>query len=275
MKLFALTTVAMIAFAANSVLNRLALADGAIDPASFAVIRVISGAVMLSLLVLASRRDFNMLRGGRVWPVLALVAYLVGFSFAYVSLATGAGALILFGGVQVTMFAGALIARDIIPPTRWIGAALAFAGLAYLLWPSGDAPNAAGAVLMAIAAVGWGIYSLLGRGVKDPLAETAANFVLATPLCLLAFVGAGATLVTPSGIVLAVVSGALTSGLGYALWYAVIPALGASRAAVSQLTVPIIAAAGGAIFLSEGLTLRFVIAAGLVLGGVLISLRKA
>ncbi len=275
MKLFALTTVAMIAFAANSVLNRLALAEGAIDPASFAVIRVISGAVMLSILVLASKRDFDMLRGGRVWPVLSLVAYLVGFSFAYVSLATGAGALILFGGVQVTMFAGAVITRDTIPVTRWIGAGLAFAGLAYLLWPSGDAPSAIGAVLMAIAAVGWGIYSLLGRGVKDPLAETAANFVLATPLCLLAFLLAGTSVITPSGIALAVVSGALTSGLGYALWYAVIPALGASRAAVSQLTVPIIAAAGGAVFLSEGLTLRFAVATALVLGGVLISLRQA
>jgi drug/metabolite transporter (DMT)-like permease len=152
---------------------------------------------------------------------------------------------------------------------------LAFAGLAYLLWPSGDAPNVIGAAVMAIAAVGWGIYSLLGRGVQDPLAETAANFVLATPLCVLAFAVAGATLVTPTGVVLAVVSGALTSGLGYALWYAVIPALGASRAAVSQLTVPIIAAAGGAVFLSEGLTLRFVIASVLVLGGVLLSLRKA
>ncbi len=275
MKLFALTTVAMIAFAANSVLNRLALAEGAIDPASFAVIRVISGAVMLSILVLASKRDFDMLRGGRVWPVLSLVAYLVGFSFAYVSLATGAGALILFGGVQVTMFAGAVITRDTIPVTRWIGAGLAFGGLAYLLWPSGDAPSAAGAVLMAIAAVGWGIYSLLGRGVKDPLAETAANFVLATPLCLLAFLLAGSSVITPTGIALAVVSGALTSGLGYALWYAVIPALGASRAAVSQLTVPIIAAAGGAVFLSEGLTLRFAVATALVLGGVLISLRQA
>lgn len=274
MKLFALTTVAMIAFAANSVLNRLALAEAAIDPASFAVIRVISGAVMLSILVIASKRDFDMLRSGRVWPVLSLVAYLVGFSFAYVSLATGAGALILFGGVQVTMFAGAVLGRDAIPVTRWIGAGLAFAGLAYLLWPSGDAPNALGAVLMAIAAVGWGIYSLLGRGIKDPLAETAANFVLATPLCILAFVVAGGTFVSPTGVVLAVVSGALTSGLGYALWYAVIPALGASRAAVSQLTVPIIAAAGGAVFLFEGLSLRFVVATALVLGGVLISLRK-
>lgn len=274
MKLFLLTSLAMFAFAANSVLNRLALAEGAVDPASFALLRLASGSLALGVLVL--------LRGGHVpitgpkrgFGVASLALYMLGFSFAYVSLDAGTGALLLFGMVQVTMFAGALIAREPVPLARWIGAGVAFAGLAYLLWPTGagDVPMG-GAVVMLLAGLGWGGYSLVGRQAQDPLAATAANFLLATPLALLPLLLTLADLhISTQGILLAVTSGVLTSGLGYALWYGVLPRLPASVAAIAQLTVPVIAMAGGMVFLGEALTLRFVLASLLVLGGVGISL---
>lgn len=271
MRLFLLTALTMTAFAANSLLNRAALSDPAMGPASFAAIRLMAGAVALGLMVAIRRR------GGlhpSLWGTLALALYAIGFSFAYISLEAGLGALILFGGVQITMFAGALASGTTLPPSKWIGAGVAFAGLAYLLWPgSSAAPPLAGGLLMLAAALGWGIYSLIGRGATDPLAATAGNFLCAAPLGgLIWLVVPDGT--TPLGVILATVSGALTSGLGYALWYAVLPRLEASVAAVAQLTVPIIAVAGGALLLSEALTLRFGIAAMLVLSGVLMSLRK-
>ena len=183
----------------------------------------------------------------------------------------GVGALILFGGVQITMFAGALILREVVPPRRWAGAALAFGGLVWLLWPAGGvAPDPLGAILMAAAAFGWGVYSLLGRGATDPLRATAGNFVFAAPLGLglLAVLPDGVTL---SGAGLAVISGAVTSGCGYALWYAVLPQLGSSRAAVAQLCVPVIAALAGLMLLGEVISLRFIMASALVLGGVLLA----
>ena len=266
MRLFLLTSLTMLAFAANSILNRMALEDGTTGPAAFAAIRLASGALCLWLLVAA--------RGGGWRPLLhpagagSLALYVLGFSFAYVSLPAGVGALILFGGVQITMFAGALILREAVPARRWAGAGLAMCGLAWLLWPAGtEAPDPLGAVLMAAAALGWGIYSLLGRGASDPLRATAGNFILATPLGLILFalLPDGAT---AQGTVLAILSGAATSGCGYALWYAVLPALGPSRAAVAQLCVPVIAALGGLALLGEGLSLRFILASALVLGGV-------
>jgi drug/metabolite transporter (DMT)-like permease len=266
MRLFLLTALTMLAFAANSILNRMALEDGATGPAAFAAIRLASGALCLWLLVGARRGGWR----PRLDPAGAgsLALYVLGFSFAYVSLPAGVGALILFGGVQITMFAGALILREVVPPRRWAGAGLAMCGLAWLLWPAGaTAPDPLGAALMAAAALGWGIYSLLGRGATDPLRATAGNFILATPLGLILFVllpdGA-----TAQGVVLAILSGAVTSGCGYALWYAVLPALGPSRAAVAQLCVPVIAALGGLALLGEGLSLRFILASALVLGGV-------
>lgn len=273
MRLFLLVALTMGAFAANSVLNRLALVDGAAGAASFAALRLLSGAGVLVLLVL--------LRGKTSWKPdtaaapLALLAYVLGFSFAYMSLDAGLGALILFGGVQVTMFVGALARGEPVPPVRWAGAALAFGGLAFLMWPRGEmSVPLAGAGLMLVAAVGWGAYSLLGARACDPLASTARNFVWATPFALLtaAIFQDG---ISPAGAMLAVLSGAVTSGLGYALWYKVLPSIPASVAAVAQLTVPILALAGGLAFLGEGLSWRFAVAASMVLCGVALSLYRS
>jgi len=275
MRLFLLTTLTMFAFAANSVLTRMALAEPSIGPATFALVRLAAGAFVLGGLVWWRTRRFIDLREVSVGSTLGLSAYVLGFSYAYVTLQTGTGALILFGGVQVTMFVGAMIARERPSASRWAGAIIAFAGLAYLLAPSVSAPDPIGAALMALAAVGWGYYSLYGRGVKNPLQATAANFLLSTPIALAVFLLLGEPVHTlVSGVVLAAVSGAVTSGLGYALWYAVLPKVDASLAAVAQLTVPVIALGGGILFLGESLSASFAISAALVLGGVAVSLRR-
>ncbi|MDE0590279.1 DMT family transporter [Halocynthiibacter sp. C4] len=272
MKLILLTALTMVAFAANSVLNRLALADQAIDPASFAAIRIAAGALVLWLLVQLRKGVIRFHLGG----VVSLAAYTLGFSFAYVSLDTGVGALILFGGVQVTMFLGALVSREALPPARWVGAGVAFAGLMVLVWPGGAVTiSPVGAGLMAAAAVGWGVYSLIGKGASDALANTASNFIFALPFGLVALLIVPELHATGSGVVLAVISGAVTSGLGYALWYAILPRMSASIAAIVMLTVPVIATAGGVIFLGENVGLRFATATVLVLGGVLIAAKPA
>ena len=281
MALFLLSALAMLAFAANSVLNRLAVGAGLIDAVDYAVIRLAAGAVTLTLLVAARRVMFR----GAVWPgwsgrvagVLGLLTYLFAFSAAYLTLDAGTGALILFGSVQITMFAGAIIAREPVPPARWAGADLAFAGLLVLVAPvGGESIGTPGPLAaMGLAGVGWGIYSLAGRDATDPVLATAANFLLALPLAVgvgLVF-GAGLAVggqavLRPQGVWLAVLSGSVTSGLGYALWYGVVPRLGAARAAVAQLTVPVLAAAGGAALLDEAVGLRFLLASGLVLSGV-------
>lgn len=268
MRLFVLTALTMVAFAANSVLNRFALADGAMGPASFAAVRLLAGAAVLAALVAARRAARPRLGARTVAGVLGLSAYMLGFSYAYVTLDTGVGALILFGGVQVALFAAALALGERVGPARWLGMAIALAGLAVLLWPAGTLrPDVLGAGLMATAALGWSVYTLAGRGETDPLGATAVNFVLAAPLGVLA------ALLWPDGasvrgVVLAAVSGGATSGLGYALWYHVLPRLETTVAAVAQLTAPVIAAAGGIALLGEPLTLRFALATLSVLGGV-------
>ena len=274
MRLFLLITLTMVAFAANSVLNRMALIDAGAGPAGFAALRVVSGALALAVIYRLRPASGSVAQ----WPVLrssgrwlstgALFLYLIGFSFAYVSLDAGVGALILFGGVQITMFAGAVLAGERPGPWRWAGSILALGGLAWLLLPDGaTAPDPIGAVMMGAAAIGWGVYSLLGRGVKDPLGETAANFICAAPIGVLVW-GLVGDQIGLAGAMLAVISGVVTSGLGYALWYSVLPKLEASIAALAQLTVPIIALAGGIVFLGEALTLRFAVASVLVLGGI-------
>ena len=275
MRLILLTTITMIAFAANSVLNRMALAPGDMDVVSFGVIRLVSGAVALAVLVFWQGRGFAFGGAVRFWAVGALLAYFLGFSMAYDALDPGFGALILFGVVQVTMFAGALMSREDMPKTRWAGAALAMSGLGWLLWPSADGASASGlhVAAMALAGVGWGVYSLFGRGAGDPLQATAMNFLLAAPIGVVVMAFSQETSVPFSGALLAIVSGVLTSGLGYALWYRILPELGGSRAAVAQLSVPVIALAGGMVFLDEDLSLRFALAACLVIGGVVLSLR--
>lgn len=273
MRLIILVSITMLAFAANSILNRMALTESEAGAASFAALRLLSGALMLVAIV--------QMRGQANWRLtnvagpLSLLTYVIGFSFAYLSLDAGLGALILFGGVQITMFAGALLRGESVPTMRWIGAGFAFAGLSFLMWPNGTAPvPLLGAGLMLGAALGWGIYSLLGAGAADPLGATARNFLWATPLGLLPafFMWDG---MSPIGALLAVLSGAVTSGLGYALWYRVLPELPASVAAVAQLTVPIIALAGGIVFIGEEMTWRFLVAALMVLGGVVLSLYRA
>lgn len=274
MRLVLLVGLTMTAFAANSVLNRLALSGGAIGPAGFAALRLLSGAAVLAALVRARGRPLGLGAPDRPWSAAALALYMLGFSFAYLSLDSGVGALILFGGVQITMFLAALRAGEPMPPRRWLGALVAFAGLVWLLRPGAPgAPDPAGAALMAAAAVGWGLYSLRGRRAVDPLATTAANFLLAAPVAVLvAVLVPDPSWPTARGAGLALVSGAITSGLGYALWYAVLPSLAASTAAVAQLSVPLIAMAGGALVLGESLNARFAIAAVLVLGGIALSL---
>jgi drug/metabolite transporter (DMT)-like permease len=269
MNLILLTMLTMLAFAANSVLNRWAVGPGHIGAVEFAVLRLLAGAVTLAALVFWQRGKF-------AWPgwlgrgpgVLGLTVYLLGFSLAYRGLDAGTGALVLFGMVQVTMFAGAILSREQVPARRWAGAGLAMIGLALIAAPGGARLAVLPLAMMTAAGVGWGIYSLAGRRTTDPLAATAWNFLLAVPLVLPLGLAAGFAAPDSLGVLLAVVSGAVTSGLGYALWYRVLPDLGAARAAVAQLTVPVIAALGGALLLAEPPGLRFWLAAALVLGGV-------
>ncbi len=263
MRLFALSALVMLAFAGNSLLNRAAVGAGLIGAMPFALIRVIAGAVVLGLLVRARPGRDNLA------PALWLAVYLVGFSWAYRALDAGIGALILFAGVQVTMLAGALAGGERPPGRRLAGAAVALAGLVALLWPgSGAVPAPLPALSMAAAALGWGLYSLAGRRAADPLRATAANFLLAVPLVALAALPGGLGAVQPRGVALALTSGAVTSGLGYALWYAILPRLGAARAAVAQLSVPVLAIAAGALLLGEGLSTTAALSAAVVLGGV-------
>lgn len=269
MRLLALSALVMVAFAANSLLNRAAVGGGLIGAMPFAVIRVLAGAAVLGLLARArpTRRTLG--------PALALALYLIGFSLAYTQLDAGIGALILFAGVQVTMLAGAAAMGEPVPARRYAGAAVALAGLGALLWPgTGAVPGLAPAALMAAAALGWGLYSLAGRGSRDPLRATAANFLLASPVVALAALPFDRAMTLP-GAALAVIAGAVTSGLGYALWYAVLPQLGAARAAVAQLTVPVIAVAGGVLLLGEALSPAAALASGVVLAGVALAVLPA
>ncbi len=275
MRLIVLTTLTMIAFAANSILNRMALATDAIGPSDFAMIRIFAGAVVLSALVYVRARRVVDLGEVSVLSAASLTLYVLAFSFAYVTLPAGLGALVLFGGVQVTMFAGALMSGETMPRARWLGAMIAFVGLVFVLAPTDSAPPVGGVLLMSASAVGWGLYSLYGRRVRQPLQATAGNFLMAVPVALLVgWLVTDGVAMRVDGVLLAAASGAITSGLGYALWYAVLPELGASKAAVAQLTVPIIALAAGILMLGESMTLQFAIAAILVLGGVTLSIRN-
>ncbi|WP_323780715.1 DMT family transporter [Thalassovita sp.] len=272
MRLFLLTLVTMIAFAANSVLNRMGLAQTGLDPVLFGTVRLMAGAVMLAVLSFALRGGLPLKGDGRAIGVIALSLYIFGFSLAYTALDAGIGALVLFGMVQVTMFAGALWLGDRVPGLRWAGAVVAFVGLVWLLWPGGGVvlpPLQAG--MMVLAGIGWGIYSLNGRRAGDALQATAANFVLAVPIGMGLTLLSGVSSLNPLGIVLAILSGAVTSGLGYALWYSILPRLGATRAAVAQVTVPVLAIAGGMLFLGEVPSLSFLLSVGVVLTGVVLS----
>ncbi|MDC0738176.1 DMT family transporter [Cognatishimia sp. SS12] len=276
MRLFLLTSLTMLAFAANSVLNRLALTEVGMDAVLFAIIRLVTGALALGALLLLRGKPV-VFGGRRRWVgSLALLLYLFGFSLAYVRLDAGVGALLLFGTVQITMFIAAVLGGEALPRARWVGASVAFAGLLWLLWPTETAAHSPVHLLAMIAAgVGWGLYSLAGRQEPDATGGTALNFLCAVPLGLLLLPFAALGTVTAYGAALAALSGIVTSGLGYALWYAVLPALGASRAAVIQLTVPVLATLGGLVLLAEPVTARLIVATLLVLAGVTYALRRA
>lgn len=263
-----LTAVAMLAFAANSLLCRLALQRKGIDPASFSSIRLVAGALTLAVIVRA--RPDRPSPGRTDWLAAAMLfAYVAFFSFAYLSLSAGTGALILFGAVQLTMFSAGLRAGEHFGPIAWTGLVLAVAGLVYLVSPGIAAPPALGAALMAIAGVAWGVYSLRGRAVNDPLAATASNFARAVPLALLlSLLFAASAQGDAGGVALAMASGAVTSGIGYVIWYSALPGLSAMRAATVQLSVPPIAALGGVVFLSEAITPRLAAASAAILGGI-------
>lgn len=262
-----LTALAMLAFSGNSLLCRLALRETAIDAASFTAIRLASGALTLWLL-LHLRAPRQPMAGN--WPgALALFAYAAAFSFAYLRLDTGVGALLLFGAVQLSMLLWGLWRGERLGLAASLGTALAVGGLLALLLPGASAPPLAAALLMLLAGVAWGGYSLLGRGQGDPLAVTAGNFLRAAPLALLPALALLPRLSWDgAGLCYALLSGALTSGVGYAIWYSALPGLRASQAATVQLSVPILAALGGALLLGEALSLRLLLSAAAVLGGI-------
>ncbi len=268
MRTLVYTGLALIAFAANSVLCRVALRQGSIDPAAFSAIRIAAGAIML--LAVNAWRGKPGLPLRKSWPTAGLLAlYAVPFSFAYVTLSTGTGALILFGSVQITMLLVALRRGERILVAQWAGLATALGGLILLVLPTLATPSLAAALLMALAGVSWGLYSWRGKGVTEPLAATTANFTGAVPFVLIVVLASRAGLQwSPRGVALSIASGALASGLGYVAWYAALRHLTGLQAAVSQLGVPVLAALGGVVFLSESVSARLLLAAILVLGGI-------
>jgi drug/metabolite transporter (DMT)-like permease len=267
----ALTAASLVAFASNSVLCRVALRHGLVDAAAFTFIRLVSGAAVLGLILAATGAGKR--PAGNWKSAAALFAYAAPFSFAYLRLAAGTGALILFGVVQATMI-GRDLARGARPgPFEIAGLVLAIAGLVALTAPGLSAPDPLGALLMAIAGMAWGAYSLLGRGVKDPLAATTGNFLRAVVfavVCLL--VARPEWHVEPRGAALAVASGALASGVGYAVWYAALRGLTATRAAIVQLLVPVLAASAGALVLGEEVSLRLIASAAAIFAGVALAM---
>lgn len=267
------TSLALVAFASNSLLCRLALGGETIDAVTFSTIRLISGAVALWLIAAWSPRDEAQSAFGS-WPsAAALFVYAVPFSLAYVSLTAGTGALLLFGSVQLTMLLAAIGAGTRPHLLQWTGLALAAAGLVYLLLPGLSAPSLSGAFLMIVAGVSWGIYSLRGRGTRDPLRETTSNFVRSVPLALVVTLLAWSSFHAGlRGVVLAVASGAVTSGMGYVIWYAALRQLATFRAAVVQLPTPILTAVGGVLLLGESLSARLVVSTIFVVGGIALAL---
>jgi drug/metabolite transporter (DMT)-like permease len=262
------TTVAMLAFAANSVLCRLALAHGAVDPATFTVVRVGSGVAMLWLILICTGKAGA---GGGSWrAAFALFVYAATFSFAYITLPAADGALLLFGAVQATMVTTGLVRGERLTPPQWLGFVVALVGLVALLLPGAAAPPATGACLMLASGIAWGAYSLLGRGAVAPLAATAGNFLRALPMAAIllastAMFGAKADL---AGLACAVMSGAIASALGYAIWYAALSGLSPAQGASVQLSVPVMTALVGAVTLGEPITFRLALSSIAILGGI-------
>ncbi|MDQ6861674.1 MAG: DMT family transporter, partial [Verrucomicrobiota bacterium] len=261
------TLLAMIAFAANSLLCRFALKQTSIDAASFTAVRIAAGAATLWCIALTRRVSLG--KAG-TWPsALALFVYAAAFSFAYRTLSAGTGALLLFAAVQATMILWGRYRGERLHAMQFVGLGVAFCGLVVLVFPGISAPPLIGSLLMLSAGVAWGVYSLRGKRGGDPTLMTTGNFIRAVPFALVLAVASTSSLrLDITGVIYALLSGAIASGLGYVIWYMVLPHLAAANAATVQLTVPVIAAAGGILFLHEPLTMRFVFAALAVLGGI-------
>lgn len=268
-----LTALAMIAFAGNSLLCRVALKDTQIDPSSFTLIRLLSGAIVLGILVYG--RKGKLIVGGTWSSALALFIYAAAFSFAYVNLSAATGALLLFGAVQATMIIYGFWHGERFVRLQWLGFGMAIVGLLALLLPGVQSPPFIASVLMLSAGIAWGAYSIAGKAFADASMATAGNFIRATPFSfLLSLVFLQQYSLDTLGVIYAVLSGALASGLGYAIWYAALPYLQSSVAATVQLSVPVIAAIGGIVLLSEAIHLRFVLASMAILGGIALVIRK-
>lgn len=267
-----LAGIALLGFAGNSLLCRMALAPRLLDAATFTSVRLVAGALTLAILLKLTSRD-NAPREGS-WPAaVALFAYAAAFSYAYLRLSTGTGALILFGVVQITMIGWSVMKGERLRLLVWLGLVIALTGLVALTLPGLSAPDPLGGSLMAVAGVSWGIYSLLGRGTTRPLSATTWNFARTVPLTIvLSLATIVHTYASPRGLILAAASGAIASGIGYSFWYAALRDLPASSAAAAQLSVPVLAAIGGVVILNEALTLRLVFAGGLILAGVAIAI---
>ena len=269
MKNLFIITLVMTAFATNSIITRLALSSNLIGPSNFALLRAGSAALILVLLVLFIQKKIPKFKINSIISSLALVGYLVGFSFAYLTINTGVGALILFGGSMIVMFTGALLLKEDISVLRFIGVFLSLIGLYVLSDPRFGENSLFGIILMFLAAFSWGIYSILGHGQNNPLSNTAINFVLALLLIIpIALFIPDQTNTSTYGILLAIISGSITSGLGYTLWYWILPKINITSASIAQLSVPLIAALGGYLFISESLNWQFYIASFLILGGI-------
>ncbi len=273
MRVFLYTAFALIAFAFNSILCRLALKADEIDAASFTAVRLVSGAVTLIVISYFFSRREKPLKRGSWFSAFFLFAYAICFSFAYIELTTGTGALILFGSVQATMIFAALVRGERPKALEWIGLLVALAGLIYLVLPGLTSPPLLGSILMAAAGVAWGFYTLRGKGSSNPLADTTGNFVRSVPMIVLVSLPLLSQIhLSNLGILLAVLSGSAASGIGYTVWYTALQHLTATRAAVLQLAVPVLAAIGGIAFLSEMATIRLMIAAVLILGGIALTI---
>ena len=264
------TVLALIAFAANSVLCRLALGDRTIDASSFTVIRLLSGAIVLFLIIKIKNKSEVSTKGS--WSAsLMLFLYAITFSFAYITLDTGTGSLILFGSVQITMIFLSILSGNRLHVTEWLGVMVSFLGFVYLVLPGITTPSMFGFMLMTVAGIAWGIYTLKGKGSTNPVIDTAYNFLRTIPfVIILAVLAFNKMSYSSTGILLAVLSGAIASGIGYAIWYSALRGLSTVQAAVVQLLVPVIAAFGGVIFVSEAITLRLTVSAMLILGGILL-----
>ena len=278
-KTIGFTCLALTAFAANSVLCRLALGNSSIDASSFTIIRLFSGALTLFILINAKRyfnhkTEQSKNNKGSWYGASMLFIYVLTFSFAYITLDTATGALILFGSVQITMILVNTLKGNRLHFSEWLGVMIAFFGFVYLMLPGIHTPSVFGFILMIISGVAWGFYTLNGRGSQNPFMDTAHNFIKTIPMiiivALVQLLIINKTNISGQGVVLAILSGAIASGLGYSIWYSVLPHLNVVISAVLQLLVPVIAALGGVLFVNELITQRLLISALMILGGILL-----